>query len=182
MATFSVPTRTNVNTQNQEIFDNLEKSLGFVPNLYATLAHSPSALGDFLGFAGRKSSLSNKEKEVINLTVSQSNECSYCLAAHTAISQMNGFSSEEVIKLRSGASINDAKLDSLAAFVRNTINNNSKPSREAVTTLQEEGYTAEHIVDIALIIGEITVTNYLHGITQIPVDFPTAPVLEPVVA
>ena len=38
--TFSVPTREQVSTNNQVIFDNLQKALGFVPNLYATIAYS----------------------------------------------------------------------------------------------------------------------------------------------
>ena len=36
MKTFNVPTRENVSENNQAIFDNLNKALGFVPNLYAT--------------------------------------------------------------------------------------------------------------------------------------------------
>ncbi|MEP2968408.1 MAG: carboxymuconolactone decarboxylase family protein, partial [Nonlabens ulvanivorans] len=40
MATFNVPQRSEVNEVNQGIFDNLEKQLGFVPNLYATYALS----------------------------------------------------------------------------------------------------------------------------------------------
>jgi hypothetical protein len=34
---FKVPTRNEVSQTNQEIFDNLNKALGFVPNLYATI-------------------------------------------------------------------------------------------------------------------------------------------------
>ena len=33
MSTFNVPTREEVSEKNQGIFDNLEKALGFVPNL-----------------------------------------------------------------------------------------------------------------------------------------------------
>ncbi len=35
---FNVPTREEVAPLNQAIFDNLTKALGFVPNLYATMA------------------------------------------------------------------------------------------------------------------------------------------------
>ena len=41
---FNVPTRNEVSTENQAIFDNLEKSIGFVPNIYATYAYSDFAL------------------------------------------------------------------------------------------------------------------------------------------
>ena len=41
MTVFSVPTRADVTPDNQALFDNLKKALGFVSNLYATFAHSP---------------------------------------------------------------------------------------------------------------------------------------------
>jgi hypothetical protein len=30
-------------------------------------------------------------------------------------------------------------------------------------------------VDIIVTIGDKIITNYLHGVTKVPVDFPTAP-------
>ena len=36
MSTFNVPKREEVTRNNQDIFDNLEKAVGFVPNLFAT--------------------------------------------------------------------------------------------------------------------------------------------------
>ncbi|MEM9984311.1 MAG: carboxymuconolactone decarboxylase family protein, partial [Bacteroidota bacterium] len=57
MATISVPTRSEVSENNQHIFDNLQKNLGFVPNLYATFAYSDTALADYLQLQNRKSSL-----------------------------------------------------------------------------------------------------------------------------
>ena len=65
MNTFNVPTREEVSANNQAIFDNLKGQIGFVPNLYATMAYSENALGDYLQFQGGKTSLSNKEKEVV---------------------------------------------------------------------------------------------------------------------
>ncbi len=97
MATqFNVPTKNEVSENNQAIFSQLEKGLGFVPNLYATYAHNDTALGDYLALQNRKSTLTAKEREVINLVVSQINECAYCLAAHTALGKMNGFTDEQI--------------------------------------------------------------------------------------
>ena len=39
MSTFNVPTRDQVSSNNQAIFDNLQKALGFVPNLYARVLY-----------------------------------------------------------------------------------------------------------------------------------------------
>ena len=119
MSTFNVPTKNEVSENNQAIFNQLEKGLGFVPNLYASFAHSETALGNFLAIGNGKTSFSAKEKEVINLAVSQVNECVYCLSAHTAIGKMNGFNEDQILELRAGEASFDSKLDALAKFARN---------------------------------------------------------------
>ena len=178
MATINVPTRDEVSENNQAIFDNLNSKLGFVPNLYATFAHSETALGDYLAFQNRKSSLKAKEREVINLVVSQINECDYCLAAHTALGKMNGFSDDQIIELRTGEASFDAKLDALARFVKDITVNRSKPSAESLEKLFEAGYTKENVIDINIVIGDKIVSNFIHGSGNFEVDFPAAPKLE----
>ncbi|WP_436517026.1 carboxymuconolactone decarboxylase family protein [Ekhidna sp. To15] len=182
METIKVPTREEVSENNQAIFDNLEANLGFVPNLYATIAYSDTALGDYLAFQNRKTSLKAKEREVINLVVSQVNECAYCLAAHTALGKMNGFSDDQILEIRSGGASFDAKIDALANFVKDITINRSKPSAEALEGLLNAGYTKESLIDINVVIGDKIVSNFIHGATQIPVDFPAAPELEAVAA
>jgi len=176
--TFAVPTRDEVSTQNQALFDKMKSGLGMVPNLYAFFANSPTALGDYLTLQSRKSSLRAKEREVINLVVSQVNECEYCLAAHTVIGKMNGFTDDQVLEIRSGEAEFDAKLNALARFVSEVAVRRGKPSEESVAALLDAGYTSESIVDIVIVIGDKIITNYLHGITQVPIDFLAAPKLE----
>lgn len=175
--TFVVPTRETVSESNQAIFDNLKRNLGMVPNLYATFAHSPTALGDYLTLQSRKSSLSGKELEAINLVVSQVNECEYCLAAHTVLGKMKGFTDAQIIELRGGAASFDPRLDALAKFVKGVTLQRGKPSETLTSSLLAAGYTKESVVDIIMMIGDKIITNYLHGVTKVPVDFPAAPKL-----
>jgi uncharacterized peroxidase-related enzyme len=179
MSTFNIPTRNEVSAGNQAIFDQLEKGLGFVPNLYATFAHSENALGNFLGYANGKTSLTAKEKEVIDLAVSEVNGCSYCLAAHTAIAKGAGFTEDQTLEFREGYSSANTKYDALATFASETAAQRGKPSAESVDALLSAGYTRENIVDAILAISQITLTNYLHGVTNVAVDFPAAPELTP---
>lgn len=182
MATFTTPTREEVNENNQGIFDNLQKNLGFVPNLYAYYAHSGTALGDYLAFQNRKSSLKAKEREIINLAVSEVNQCFYCLSAHTALGKMNGFTDEQILEIRSGEASFDPKFDALAKFVRNAVENRSHPSDEVKDGLFNAGYTQENLVDILMVIGDKMVSNFIHGSAQMPIDFPVAQPLEAVTA
>ena len=176
--TFAVPTRDEVSPPNQSLFDKMKSGLGMVPNLYAFFANSPSALGDYMTLQSRKSSLRAKEREVINLVVSQVNECEYCLAAHTVLGKMNGFTDAQVLEIRSGEAEFDVKLNALARVVSEVAVRRGKPSEESVAALLDVGYTNESIVDIVIVIGDKIITNYLHGITQVPIDFPLAPKLE----
>ncbi len=77
----------------------------------------------------------------MNLVVSEVNACEYCLAAHTVIGGMVGFTPGQIIEICLGGASFDAKLDAI------------------------------------VVIGDKTVTNYLRGTTQVPVDFPAAPAL-----
>ncbi|MEM7371955.1 MAG: carboxymuconolactone decarboxylase family protein [Bacteroidota bacterium] len=178
MTTFNVPTQNEVSAQNQAIFDQLKQGVGFVPNLYATYAYSDTALGDYLSLQGRKSSLKAKEKEVINLVVSQINGCRYCQSAHTALGKMNGFTEEQILELRGGSASFDPKLDALAKFVKDITLNRSKPSQESVENFFAAGYDKANLVDVLFVIGDKFISNFLHGVTQIPIDFPLAQELD----
>ncbi len=182
MKQFEVPTRDHVSENNQQIFDNLEKGVGFVPNLYATYAYNDTALGDYLQLQNRKSTLSAKEREVINLVVSEVNGCRYCQSAHTALGKMNGFTDDQILEIRSGSVSFDSKLDALAKYVKNITINRSKPDAEVVDALFEAGYNEANIIDIVMVIGDKFISNFLHGTTKIPIDFPLAPELEEAVA
>ena len=171
-----VPTREQVNAVNQEIFDTLKKSLGFVPNLYATIAHSGNGLSRYLAYQNAKTSLSNKEKEAVNLVVSQVNGCVYCQSAHTVLGKMNGFSDEQMLDMRKGRSEN-AKLNALVQLASDITENRGRVNAGSTAAFFEQGYTNENLVDLILQISDKTAMNYLHNLTKIPIDFTMAPEL-----
>nr|MBI1232415.1 carboxymuconolactone decarboxylase family protein [Cytophagales bacterium] len=174
---FEVPTKSTVSEENKAILEKIEGSVGFIPNIYATYAYSKNALGRYTAFANGKSSLTNKEKEVVNLVVSQLNGCTYCLAAHTAIGKMNGFSEEEILEIRGGKAEFNAKFDALARLTGSIVKQAGKIEDSDIEAYFEAGYSKENLVDTILAIGEKSITNILHNVTKIPVDFPEAPSL-----
>ncbi|WP_299766244.1 carboxymuconolactone decarboxylase family protein [uncultured Dokdonia sp.] len=182
MSTFNVPTKDQVNDTNKAIFEKLEGMLGFVPNLYATYAHSDNALSNYLTFANAPTSLKAKEKEVVNLAVSEVNECNYCLSAHTAIGKMNGFTDEQILELRAGNASFDTKLDSLAKLAKNITENRGRAEEAVVNNFLNAGWTNENLIDTIVLVGEKTISNYIHNTTQVPIDFPVAQPLDSVVA
>jgi len=180
MTKFNVPTRAEVSENNQAIFDNLQKKVGFVPNIYAAMANSKNALGNYLTFSGGETSFSKKEKEVIDLAISQVNGCRYCQSAHTTMAKMNGFTDEQIIELREGKASWDSKLDALAKISKTIATNRGRVDETLKQTFFEVGYNNENLVDLVIAAGIINITNVFHNLTDVEIDFPLAPEIKTV--
>ncbi|EYF04114.1 carboxymuconolactone decarboxylase family protein [Chondromyces apiculatus] len=178
MTTITVPAHDDVSQADQALLDNLKKAMGFVPNLYATMAHSETALGSYLAFQNTRRSLKPKERETVNLVVSQINHCRYCLSAHTMLARKYGLSDEEVLQVRRGHAPFDPRLDALAKLVKSVVVERGHTDPAALQAFFDAGFGQGHLVDVVMAIGVITVTNYLHSTTQVPIDFPLAPELD----
>ncbi len=178
MSKFNVPTREEVSADNQAIFDNVKSQLGFVPNLYAYYAKNDTALGDYLALQNRKSTLKAKEREIINLVVSQYNGCRYCQSAHTQLGKMNGFSDDQILEIRGGRASFDTKLDALAQFTLSAVANRGNASEAAKEAFFAAGYTEANLIDVVIVIGDKIISNYIHNLADFAIDFPVAPELE----
>ena len=177
MKTISVPTRDQVSQANQALFDNLTKAIGKVPNLYAVYAHSEHALGTYLGLSNAKTSLRAKEKEVVNLVVSEVNECRYCLSAHTAIAKLQGFTDEQILEIRRASISFDSKLDALAKLAKSITENKGHADQKLVEEFFAAGYNEGSLIDVIIAVGDKTITNYIYALTGVPIDFPEASAL-----
>ena len=89
---------------------------------------------------------------------------------------MNGFTEEQLLDIRHGKSA-DVKLDVLVKLAASITKNKGNAERLLVDAFFEKGYTKENLVDLILLISDKTAMNYLHNLTQIPVDFPVATAL-----
>lgn len=174
MKPITVPTREEVSPANQVLFDNLTKNIGKVPNLFAVYARSENALGTYLALSGAKTSLRAKEKEVVNLVVSQVNGCEYCLAAHTAISKMQGFTEEQILEIRRVAITFDPKLSALAKLAKSIAENKGHADEQLIEEFYAAGYNEGSLIDVVLVVADKVITNYIYALTQVPVDFPAA--------
>lgn len=177
MSDFQVPSRLDVSADNQEIFDNLKKGFGMVPNLYAVMGLSDTALGNYLAFQNAKTSFSNKEKQAVNLVVSQINECHYCQSAHTVLGKMNGLTEEQTIEIRKGKASFDSKLNALVILTKEITEKKGFALSETTDAFINAGYTKGQVVELVLLIAEKTAMNYLHAITKVEIDFPLAQVI-----
>jgi uncharacterized peroxidase-related enzyme len=156
-------------------FDGLRGKLGFVPNLYATFAHSPQALNGSIAFgtALSQGELNGREIETIYLVASEANECDYCVAAHTTVGKLQGLTEEETIAVRTVSS-SDTRLNALAALTLSVVRNNGHPAQASLDQFFAAGYSKAALVELIGIIALNTFNNYVQHIAQVPIDWPAA--------
>ena len=171
--------REETAAENQAIFDQLKQQIGMVPNLYATYANSPVALKAILGFGDvlKDGTFSNREIEAIALAISEVNTCDYCLAAHTALGKMNGFSEEETLELRT-REIGDGKLKALVELAASITETRGRPDENLIDAFYAVGYDRAALVELIGFVALNTYNNYLNHIAGTTVDFPAAPALQ----
>lgn len=179
MSAINVPARAEVSPESQLIFDALNSKLGFVPNGYALIGHSANALSAYLDFQGKlsKGSFSNREIQAIFLAVSQANNCDYCLAAHTTIGKMNGFTEAETLQLRAGEHP-DAKLRIITRLASNLVLTRGRADANLVQAFFDLGYGQKELVDLVALVADKLFMNLLNNLSLPAIDFPVAPVLE----
>jgi AhpD family alkylhydroperoxidase len=175
---FPIPTRDQVEPAAQVIFDGLQKQLGNVPNLYAVIGHSAGTLESYLAFsnAQAKGSFNAKEREAIFLAVSQANHCDYCLAVHTVVGKMNGFTEAETVQLRNGT-IADKKLNVITRLAIALIQHQGKPSPDLLEEFYALGYDEGALINLVALVVDKTFTNYMGRLSGVALDFPPAPAI-----
>lgn len=173
-----IPTIDQVDATSQGIFDNLQKQFGRVPNLYAVLGYSSDTMTNFLTFNSQAggNSFTQKEKEAIDLAVSEVNACTYCLAAHTIQGKKAGFTEEETLQLRA-TTIADAKLNAITKLAASIAQNRGKVEDQLIQNFFAQGFDEKALIDLLAVVTAITFTNFAHGLTKVPVDLPAAVVL-----
>jgi AhpD family alkylhydroperoxidase len=74
---------------SRTLLEQAQRYFGFIPNLLASLAHSPSALKVYLnadlGF--QHGTLTPGEQQIVLLTASKENDCRYCSTSHSALAR-----------------------------------------------------------------------------------------------
>lgn len=172
MSEFKLHTRETAPAESRPLFEQVQASLGFTPNLMATLAESPQALEAYLTLNRLVSegSLTPQEQQVAILAASVENRCEYCVAAHTVVAGMQRVPGDVVEALRNGTVIADNRFAALARFTREVVRARGWISDEELGLFLRAGFTNRQVVDVLLAIAQKTLSNYLNHIARTPVD------------
>lgn len=157
---------------SRPILEGAQKGLGFVPNLYGTLADAPAALQAYTAIATSfdSTSLSPLERQVVALTASFENDCTYCMAAHSTIAGMQKLDGSVIEALRAGQEISDPKLAALSRFTKQVVTERGFVSDEETQRFLDAGYTPAQILEVVLGVAMKTISNYTNHLAEPPLD------------
>lgn len=158
---------------SQTVLQAVKNQLGTIPNLHATLAHSPAVLESYTTQAGilAKGLLEGRLREQIALAVAGSNGCNYCASAHTLLGAKAGLDRQELSCNLSGSS-NDARTEVVLDFVNNIVASRGQITAEDLAAVREAGYSEGEIVEMIAHVGMNIFTNYFNLIAGTEIDFP----------
>jgi uncharacterized peroxidase-related enzyme len=177
MSRLSVPNLESATGATAEIYGQIKKAVGNVPNTFAAIgAHGPAALKAVLAADGvlAAGTLTKRDQETIKLVVSGVAGCDYCVAAHSLLGNLAGLKPEVLQQIRDGEPTGDAKRDALIRFVRTLAETSGTVSDDEFAAIKAAGYTDAQLVDISLAFATIVFTNVFNRINDTDIDFPAA--------
>jgi uncharacterized peroxidase-related enzyme len=177
MSRLSVPSLESATGATAEIYAQIKKTVGNVPNTYAAIgAHGPAALRAVLAADAvlASSTLTKRDQETIKLVISGIAGCDYCVAAHSLLGKLAGLKPEELKKIRDGEPTGDAKRDALIHFVRKLAATSGTVSDDDFAAIKAAGYSDAQLGDISLAFATTVFTNVFNRINDTDIDFPAA--------
>jgi uncharacterized peroxidase-related enzyme len=153
--------------------EEIRDAWGAVPNLGGVVAHSRALTTALLTFdeALEHGAFSGAVAEQLAIAVADENGCLYCLAAHTAAARAYGVSNADVADAREGRA-SDPKIATALTFAQTVVRKRGLVSDLDVSAVRAAGYTDAELLELIGHAIANTLTNYLHHVAEVPVDFP----------
>jgi uncharacterized peroxidase-related enzyme len=149
-----------------------QEKFGFIFNTVGVMAESPAALKGYAqtyGLLG-ETAFTPAEQQLIFLSVSRENACTYCVAAHSMAGQMMGLDNDTIAAVRDGKTIMDPKLAAISSFATDVVKTRGNVSKDALHDFMVAGHTKTQVLDILLAVATKTISNYMNHITDTPLD------------
>jgi len=158
---------------NKDIFAALQKGLGMVPNMTRVMANSPAVLQSFAQFNGAMgtATLSAKIREQIALLTAESNACSYCLSAHSALGKMVGLNQAQIDSARHQES-SDPRTFAALKFAQAVIDHRGGIGQSDIQAVRTAGFSDAEIAEIVAAVALNFFTNFFNRAFDVDIDFP----------
>lgn len=146
---------------------------GSIPNLYRGFANNPATLKTYLTFnemLKEHGLLSPIEQQVVYLTVSAANGCTYCVGAHSVLAGMAEMPAQTLAELRAQKSLTDTKLNPLRNFTLSVMAHRGQVPEQDLADFEAAGYHQGHVLEVLTILAQKTLSNYFNHIAHTSLD------------
>ena len=162
------------NEHGTELLLQVSGAIGLIPNLESVMANCPALLDTYL-YADEQfrynSGLSEKQQQIVYLTVSVVNDCHYCVPAHKYFGRKLGnLNHDQVNAICSNQPLQDSKLQTLVDLTREIVQERGWVSDDKAQAFFDAGFNKQQLLSIILAVGTKTLSNYMNHIAQTPVD------------
>lgn len=145
---------------------------GFMPNLYRQMANAPAVLDAYLDLTDilRRTSFTPAEQQLILLTASVRNGCTYCVPAHSSGARMAKLDKDAITAIRDETPIADERLETLRCFTEEVLETRGKVSAATKERFLAAGFTKEQSIEVLIGISMKALSNSFARMLDTPVD------------
>jgi len=158
--------------ESKGLIERAQQAFGFLPNLLGVMAGSPALLEGYMTLSNifDQTDLSPAERQIILMVNNRLNGCTYCMAAHTKIAEIQGVQASIIEALRDGTELSDPKLEALRVFAIKVNESRGWPEQSDIDELLGAGYTNRTILEVILGTSLKVMSNYTNHVANTPLD------------
>lgn len=155
------------------LFQGVNANMGVVPNLFRVLGNAPAALNGYLKFSGAlaEGGFDAKLREQIALVIAETNQCGYCLSAHTFIGGKLGLTEQDIADARN-ASASNAQDTAILRLARTIAVQRGELGDADFEQARAAGLTDGDIVETVANVALNIFSNYINHAASTIIDFP----------
>ena len=157
---------------SKDTLNTINKSWGFVPNLFGVLAESPATLKGAFSLINDLSSgeLSPIEQQIVAIAAAREGNCHYCVAAHSTMAVGAKIDSDVLKQVRNGELVSDNKLEVLRLTTIKLVQERGWISEQDQKNFFSAGYSKAALLEVIGWVALKALTNYVNHIAQTPLD------------
>jgi uncharacterized peroxidase-related enzyme len=150
----------------------VRQKFGRVPNFFAVTAESPAATNAYVSLSNifRTTALTPTEQQIVILTTSVENKCTYCVAAHSKGAKMAGVPEDVINAIKAKIALKDAKTEALRRLVSQIVDKRGWLSDADVQAFLNQGYSRSQLLDVMVGVSMKTLSNYINHLTDPPIE------------
>lgn len=172
MNSLKIYTTEDASPASSELLKSIDEQYGFIPNVFGVIAESAPALKAFaeLNRQFSSSSFDPTSRELIQLVTSIENQCTYCIAGHTAFADMQHVPDEIISAVLNKEPLKNEKLEVLRNFTRLLVRHKGSVPEKVIKDFLQADYSYEQIFEVILGICVKTFSNLASNTMAIPLD------------